>query len=177
MSPDGRNLYVTNRQGAADEGTDAAGSVMQFDVGADGALTAKSPAEVVSVGFLTDIAVRPTYDFTGFFSPVNNPTDPEPVNGVKAGSGVPVKFSLGGDQGLGVLAENYPNLVFTPCDPSEEVDPLEETSAANNGLTFDALTDTYTYVWKTDKSWKGKCATLTVKLDDGTEHTADFVFK
>jgi hypothetical protein len=107
---------------------------------------------------------------------VNNPTDPEPVNGVKAGSSVPVKFSLGGDQGLGVLAENYPNLVFAPCDPSEEADPLEETSAANNGLTFDALTDTYTYVWKTDKGWKGKCATLTVKLDDGTEHTADFVF-
>jgi DNA-binding beta-propeller fold protein YncE len=175
MSPDGRNLYVTNMIIDA-RALFPAGSVMQFDVGADGALTAKSPAEVVSDGRLTDIAVRPTYDFTGFFSPVNNPTDPEPVNGVKAGSSVPVKFSLGGDQGLGVLAENYPNLVFAPCDPSEEADPLEETSAANNGLTFDALTDTYTYVWKTDKGWKGKCATLTVKLDDGTEHTADFVF-
>jgi hypothetical protein len=38
-----------------------------------------------------------------------------------------------------------------------------------------ALTDTY--VWKTSKNWKGKCGTFTLKLDDGTEHTADFQFK
>ena len=43
--------------------------------------------------------------------------------------------------------------------------------------TYNALADTYTYVWKTDKAWKGKCATLTLKLDDGTEHTALFQFK
>jgi hypothetical protein len=117
------------------------------------------------------------WNFSGFFSPVNNPTDPEPVNGVKAGQSVPVKFSLGGDQGLDVLAEDYPKLEFTQCDPGDEVDPVEETSTANNGLTYDALTDTYTYVWKTSKNWQGKCGTLTVKLDDGSEHTADFQFK
>jgi DNA-binding beta-propeller fold protein YncE len=171
MSPDGRNLYVTNRDFPV-------GSVFQFDVGAGGALTAKSPAEVVSVGApLTDIAVRPTYDFTGFFRPVNNPADPEP-NSVKAGQSVPVKFSLGGDQGLDVLDDEAPNpkLVFTQCDPSDEADPVG-TSTANNGLTYDALTDTYTYVWKTVKGWKGKCGTFTLKLDDGTVHTAEFAFK
>jgi DNA-binding beta-propeller fold protein YncE len=171
MSPDGRNLYVTNRDFPV-------GSVFQFDVGAGGALTAKSPAEVVSVGApLTDIAVRPTYDFTGFFRPVNNPADPEP-NSVKAGQSVPVKFSLGGDQGLDVLDDEAPNpkLLFSQCDPSDEADPVG-TSTANNGLTYDALTDTYTYVWKTVKGWKGKCGTFTLKLDDGTVHTAEFAFK
>jgi hypothetical protein len=127
-----------------------------------------------------NLVPTPTYSFTGFFSPVNNPTDPEPVNSVKAGQSVPVKFSLGGDQGLDVLDEEEspnPKLVFTQCDPDDEVDPLEETSTANNGLTYNALTDTYSYVWKTVKAWKGKCGTLTVKLDDGSEHTANFEFK
>ena len=115
------------------------------------------------------------YDFTGFFSPVNNPTDPD-LNSVKAGASVPVKFSLGGDQGLDVVAEGYPKLDFSSCDPSDDADPVV-TTTANNGLTYDAATDTYTYVWKTAKGWKGKCGTFTLKLDDGTEHTADFQFK
>ena len=38
-------------------------------------------------------------------------------------------------------------------------------------------TATYTYVWKTSKNWKGKCGTFTLKLDDGSEHTAEFQFK
>jgi hypothetical protein len=118
-----------------------------------------------------------TYDFTGFFSPVNNPTDPDP-NSVKAGQSVPVKFSLGGDQGLAVLDDEAPNpkLVFSSCDPTDEADPVL-TTPANNGLTYNALTDTYTYVWKTDKHWKGKCGTFTLKLDDGSVHTAEFLFK
>ena len=75
-----------------------------------------------------------------------------------------------------MVAEDYPKLVLTQC-ASGLPDPIEETSTANNGLTYDALTHTYTYVWKTVKSWKGKCGTFTLKLEDGTEHTADFVFK
>jgi Thrombospondin type 3 repeat len=117
-----------------------------------------------------------TYDFTGFFSPVNNPTDPEPVNSVKAGASVPVKFSLGGDQGLDVLADDYPKLAFAPCDPRDEDDPVE-TTTANNGLTYNVLTHTYTYVWKTKKGWSGTCGTFTLKLDDNSVHTAEFLFK
>src|SRR5439155_10377852 len=46
------------------------------------------------------------FNFTGFFQPVDNP----PVyNRVKAGSGIPVKFSLGGDQGLDIFATDFPN--------------------------------------------------------------------
>jgi Domain of unknown function (DUF4082) len=40
------------------------------------------------------------YNFSGFFQPVNNmPT----LNVAKAGSAIPVKFSLGGDQGLDIF--------------------------------------------------------------------------
>lgn len=113
------------------------------------------------------------YPFDGFFSPVEN----DEVNLAKAGRSIPVKFSLGGDQGLEVLAAGYPRIVFTECNPGDEVEPFEETKTANNGLTYDPATDTYTYVWKTRKSWKGRCGTFTLKLDDGTEHTAEFRFK
>jgi hypothetical protein len=115
-----------------------------------------------------------TYAFSGFFSPVDNtPT----VNQAKAGSSIPVKFSLGGAQGLGVLAVGYPKVERYACGDVEDADAIEQTTTANQGLTYNALTDTYTYVWKTDKNWKGKCATLTLKLDDGSEHTALFQLK
>lgn len=113
------------------------------------------------------------YPFSGFFSPVDNAE----VNLANAGSSVPAKFSLGGDQGLDVLADGYPKLVFYECNPGADVDPIEETSTANNGLTYDSVSDTYTYVWKTEKGWSGKCGTFTLKLDDGTVHEAKFAFK
>jgi hypothetical protein len=40
-----------------------------------------------------------------------------------------------------------------------------------------AATNTYTYVWKTDKSWAGTCRQLTVRVNDGTDHLANFKFK
>jgi len=39
----------------------------------------------------------PAFTFTGFFAPIRNLPI---VNRVKAGQGIPVKFSLGGDYGL-----------------------------------------------------------------------------
>jgi hypothetical protein len=47
-------------------------------------------------------------------------------------------------------------------------------AAGHSGLTYDALTDRYTYVRKTERSWVGTCRQLVVKLDDGTTHVADF---
>ena len=116
---------------------------------------------------------RTPFDWTGLFPPIDNsPTG----NVVKAGSAVPVKFSLNGDQGLDIFAVGFPAAVLTPCTggaPSEEV----TESAGGIGLQYDPATDEYTYVWKTDKSWAGFCAELQVKLVDGITHTANFQFK
>ena len=114
------------------------------------------------------------YAFSGFFRPVANAPA---VNAAKAGRAVPVKFSLDGDQGLGVLAADSPTSQRFDCDADEPIGAIEETSAANHGLTYDPLTDRYTYIWKTVKAWRGQCRTLTIRLDDGTTHTADFQFK
>jgi hypothetical protein len=119
------------------------------------------------------VAGTPTpFDFSGFFRPVDNlPT----VNVVKAGQGVPVKFSLSGDRGLNILATNSPSSSKIDCSSSDPLDVVEQTvTAGGSSLSYDPVSDAYTYVWKTDKAWAGTCRELTVKLSDGTEHKARF---
>jgi CSLREA domain-containing protein len=114
------------------------------------------------------------YAFTGFLAPVNNlPT----VNRAKAGSAVPIKFSLGGNFGLDILAPGSPSSQNVPCDAGAGSDPVEAVSGAGgSGLTYDALSDQYTYVWKTDKAWANTCRTFELVLEDGTTHMAAFNF-
>jgi hypothetical protein len=113
------------------------------------------------------------FEFSGLFQPVDNaPT----VNVVKAGQAVPVKFSLDGDRGLDVLAAGYPKVVLTTCTAGA-TDSIEETSTAgNSSLSYDPTSDEYTYVWKTDKAWGGRCGTLRLTFDDGTTREALFRF-
>jgi len=115
-----------------------------------------------------------SYSFTGFFAPVDNfPTR----NTVKAGSGVPVKFSLNGDQGLAIMYSGYPLSQPMACTSGTPSDTVDETlTAGSSSLSYDAASDMYTYIWKTNKSWAKSCRRLIVKLSDGSEHTADFGF-
>jgi hypothetical protein len=115
------------------------------------------------------------YEFTGFFAPVENSPV---VNDAKAGSAVPVKFSLGGSFGLDIFALGSPSSYPVPCSTSSPLDAIEETSSAGaSGLTYDAITDRYQYVWKTSKGWAGSCRNLLVQLNDSTAHVAKFKFK
>lgn len=113
------------------------------------------------------------YAFSGFFRPV----DPAPVQNVtQPGSSVPLKFSLGGDQGLDILAAGYPMSRQIGCDSGAPEDVLEETaSAGQSGLSYED--DQYTYVLNTSKAWAGTCREVIVRLADGTEHGALFRFK
>jgi hypothetical protein len=115
-----------------------------------------------------------TFTFAGFFPPVDNrPT----VNSVKAGSAVPVKFSLGGDRGLAIFAVGYPKSQQTTCAAGASVDGIEQTvNAGSSNLSYDAGTKTYNYVWKTDAAWKNTCRQLVVTFTDGTVARADFAF-
>jgi hypothetical protein len=128
----------------------------------------------------TDAPGVRAYDFTGFFQPVDNPgPGPEYVyNTVKAGSAIPVKFSLAGDQGLEIFAAGYPASQRVVDVSGANTDAIEQTvTAGNSSLSYDQATDQYTYVWKTEKAWAGQSRELIVKLADGSEHTALFKFK
>jgi hypothetical protein len=120
------------------------------------------------------------YNWTGFFQPVDNPgTASTPVfNRVKAGRSIPIKFSLGGNQGLNILAPGYPLSESVSCDSATTtVDDVEQTVNANsNFLSYDATANQYIFVWKTETTYANSCRKLIMKLVDGTEHYAYFTY-
>jgi hypothetical protein len=44
-------------------------------------------------------------------------------------------------------------------------------------LSYNASSDQYSYVWKTEKAWKGTCRMLVVTFDDGSQRSAKFRFR
>ena len=118
--------------------------------------------------------VTVSYNFSGFFRPVDNLPI---INVVKAGQAIPVKFSLGGNMGLNIFAAGYPASGSIVCT-NGPVDAVEETlTAGGSSLSYDATTGQYIYVWKSDKAWAATCRQLVVKLADGTSaKVANFNF-
>jgi hypothetical protein len=115
------------------------------------------------------------YNFSGFFQPIDNvPT----VNVAKAGSAIPVKFSLGGNQGLNIFQAGYPSVSTVPCNNSLPTDLVETTvTAGGSSLQYDTTANQYNYVWKTSSSWAGLCMQFDLGLNDGSSHTFLVKFK
>jgi hypothetical protein len=117
----------------------------------------------------TTVQYNVVYDgMTGFLQPIGSGT-----NAVQANSAVPVKFSLGGDYGLNVIASGYPISTPVNCTTLEPTGPALATQAAEPLSSQDGQ---YKYVWKTKKPWAGTCRELTIKLVDNTVYTAVFQF-
>jgi hypothetical protein len=143
---------------------DSYGDACDADDDNDGILDAEDPDPTHAV----------TYNFSGFRPPVDQPT--VAVNKAKAGSAIPVKFGLGGNKGLNIFNSGYPKPVPYTCD-NGYIDAIETTvSASQSFLSYDSTADQYTYTWKTDKSWAGKCIELRLGLKDGSQHYAKFQF-
>ena len=115
------------------------------------------------------------YNFSGFFQPVDNiPT----LNVAKAGSAIPVKFSLGGDQGLNIFQPGYPQVTTVSCNTSAPTDVIETTvTAGGSSLQYDPTAGQYTYIWKTNSSWAGTCVQFNLGLNDESTHTFLVQFK
>jgi hypothetical protein len=105
------------------------------------------------------------YDFIGFAAPAA--AYPEAA-AMKAGAGVPLKFSLHGDQGTNIFAPSSPGWI--PCGARDGSTPAAGT------LSYNASADRYTYLAATSKAWVGTCWDLVVTLRDGTAHRARFTF-
>jgi hypothetical protein len=114
------------------------------------------------------------FTFTGFFDPVKNPPI---MNQMNAGRAVPLKFSLGGNQGLAIFAAGYPTSRLIQCNTLNSIDAVEQTTTAgSSSLSYDPVTGVYTYVWKTEKSWAGTCRQVSVQFFDGQTSTLNFMF-
>jgi len=112
------------------------------------------------------------FNWSGFFQPIANPPA---LNIVKAGSAIPIKFSLSGDQGMDIIFSGYPVSQQINCNTTASIgDPVQ---AVIIDSSYDPLVDQYIFNWKTDAMWKNTCQKLTVQLTDGTTHVAYFNFK
>jgi hypothetical protein len=105
------------------------------------------------------------YAFAGFYSPLV--AEPASV-GARAGDTVPVKFSLGGDRGLDVVAR----AAWRPCFVMSG-----DSSTAFGTLSYSPRPDRYTFMWQTDKAWAGSCREVFLVLRDGTSHAALVTFR
>jgi hypothetical protein len=115
------------------------------------------------------------WPFGGFEAPV---AAAPVINPMEAGRAVPVKFSLGGDRGMAILAAGSPGSVAVACtDGYGTGKELDAISVGASTLTYDAATGLYTYVWKTERVWARSCRQLVLQLADGTTHTALFSFR
>jgi hypothetical protein len=103
------------------------------------------------------------YDFGGFLGPIQNGTR------VKAGSTIPIVFSLGGDFGLGILAPGSPTTGRVAC--GSDVPTTTEPALSDGGLRFNLRTGHYVFKWQTKKSWAGTCRAFVLTLADGSVHT------
>lgn len=117
------------------------------------------------------------YAFNGFLPPVS---EAPAINQANAGQAIPLRFSLHGNQGLDIFTTSAPTVEQVDCATGVPVNgaTLTDTSTAgNSGLEYDATSDTYTYVWKTDKTWAGTCQQFSLGLNDGSTHTVTFQFQ
>lgn len=100
------------------------------------------------------------YDFTTLSAPAGKSSP-------KAGGAIPMWFSLDGISDPSVVraidSASCGSGTFTPV-------------AMNGPLRYDASSDRFMFVWKTDKAWAGSCRTLRVSLNDGTTHSLSFTF-
>jgi hypothetical protein len=190
LSQDGRTVTVD-----AGASTDSDGNIIdylwEFGDGTTATGSTASHTYTTAGKYLTTLAIRDntggeaftsaehsvtisSYDFTGFFQPV---AAAPAISEVKAGRALPMKFTLGGDYGLSVIQAGSPTSVQVACPVNTPVSPVEPTSTAGAGtLTYDAATQRYNYVWKTQDSWAGTCRTFNMTLNDGSSHNAMFKF-
>jgi extracellular elastinolytic metalloproteinase len=114
--------------------------------------------------------------------------DPPALNVVNRGSAVTLEFSVGGYQGLDILAENSPYSRQVDCTTLRTEDPGAETitprplpvpaeTPGNARLSYDPATDRYMFPWKTERDWGGTCREFVLTRHDGVQHRAFFYFK
>jgi hypothetical protein len=113
---------------------------------------------------------RVVYAFAGFLAPLVAPPGPASL---EAGEKVPVKFSLSGNHGLGILAADSPTWTHVDCATGA---PLGARATGTSTLSYLAGNDRYQLHVATEDSWAGTCRRLEVSLDDGTTHEASIRF-
>ena len=113
--------------------------------------------------------------------------DEPSLNVVNGGANRDMEFTIGGNQGLDILASDNPYSRMVDCTTLRTIDPsspfitprpipVPAQSPGNSGLTYDAAEDVYTFQWKTLREWNGSCREFVLTRKDGVQHRAYFRF-
>jgi hypothetical protein len=115
------------------------------------------------------------YNFGGFLPPI---ADLPILNQAIGGSAIPIKFTLGGAEGLEVFIMGYPASQLVDCTTGSPLGSVEQNATpGSSSLSYNENDERYTFIWKTDKAWRGTCRMLILKFDDGTKYMALFKLK
>ena len=148
-------------------GTPANGNTL--DTGSVGTktLTVRATDELGATAMLNH-TYSVVYSFNGFDSPVSTTGS---IDDAKAGDALPLKFSVRGDNGLGIVTQ-------ATWQPASCFDwsSAATTTTAQGKLSYNIPTDRYIDLVATDPKWKGSCRTLDLGLADGTHHTVHVRF-
>jgi hypothetical protein len=125
-------------------------------------ISAPLPLDFAFQTFVDDGVIE-EYPFEGFFPPMRNPPA---MNRWVAAKPLPVRFSLGGDLGLDILAVP-PRVARIDCGTQLQMGSSWNGAMSPLVLRSDGV---YEFFWNTRRSVGGTCRRLTVILDDGTSH-------
>jgi hypothetical protein len=129
-------------------------------------------ADLESLGLPPTFRVLPPlYDFGGFMAPLG-----DDLAHRKPGSGMAVKFRLGGAAGTAIFDPGFPQVQAIDCATRTPVG--EPVSLGATEWVFQSLTDgLYQYKWKSSPEWRNVCRRLILGFDDGSRHAADVHFR
>jgi hypothetical protein len=116
---------------------------------------------------------RIVYQWSGLLQPVDDPAAGATIVSVfKAGSTVPVKFTLTGPNGQPIQPVSPP-VWLTPAKGGPTTLPIDENVydlPSDSGSTYRYTNGQWQYNWKTDKAQAGYYWRIGVQLDDGETH-------
>ncbi len=113
--------------------------------------------------------VQLSFPFGGFAPPLATQPGGRPFV-VRAGAGVPIEFSLGGNRGRDIVAGKITS-AKADCS-SGEITGKSIPIRVSSPLRYHAHSDTYRVKWLIPRQWGGECRVLQVPLVDSSTHTA-----
>ncbi len=97
------------------------------------------------------------------------------VNRAWAGWAVPIRFTLTGDPGPHSFTAASQQYTCGTTPPSTAT--LAAVTRGHRAIRYNSRHDTYTFVWKTSRSWKHTCRVFVLTLDDGQTQAIAFRFR
>jgi hypothetical protein len=174
---DGGLTIVSIPAGASARVTDTANGARAEHLSGGGiTVTVDGVTSLIAPGSTREIN---SWDFTGFFAPVDNSNPPDEIvlNQVKAGRAVPLKWKLADAQGSPVttLASATVTVEGLECGLADTSDDLEQTFAGGSGLQ-NLGGGNYQLNWKTSAALARSCKIMHLDFGDGIRHDAYFKF-